>query len=74
MRIVRILVSILLLAFGFVVAIAVMLFSLVARLFGRAPARPAFNVRFQRAATSTPPRPTANQGDVIDIEATPVKD
>ena len=74
MRIVRILVSILLLAFGFVVAIAVMLLGLIMRLFGRAPARPAFNVRFQRAATSTPPRPPVNQGDVIDVEATPVKD
>ena len=73
MRIVRILLSLFILAFGFLVAMTVMLFSLLAWPFVRRPIRPAFNVRFNRTATNTPPRP-APGGDVIDIEATPVKD
>ena len=73
MRLVRILLSLVLVAFGFLVAITVMLLGLVARLFGRRPARPAFNVRFHRTGTHTPPRP-AERGDVIDIETTPVKE
>jgi len=76
MRLVRILLSLLLLAFGFVAAMFLMLLGLLASLFGRRPARPAFNVRFNRTGTSTPPRPgpSAGNGDVIDVESTPVKE
>lgn len=73
MRLVRIVLSLLLLAFGFVAAMFLMLLGLLASLFGRRPVRPAFNVRFNRTGTSTPPRP-ASGGDVIDVEATPVKE
>jgi len=73
MRLVRIVLSLLLLAFGFVAAVCLMLLSLVASLFGRRSVRPAFNVRFHRAGSATPPRP-ASTGDVIDVETTPVKD
>jgi hypothetical protein len=73
MRLVRIVLSLLLLAFGFLVAMVVMLLGLLAWPFVRRPIRPAFNFRFHRTGTSTPPGP-ASRGDVIDIDATPVKD
>jgi hypothetical protein len=47
---------------------------LIVRLFGGKPARPAVNVRFNRTSQSTPPRSPHAGGDVIDVEATPVKD
>jgi hypothetical protein len=73
MRLVRIVLSLLLLAFGFVAAMFLLLLGLLSRLFGGRPTRSAFNVRFQRTGAHPPPPPAA-RGDVIDIEATPVKD
>ena len=73
MRLVRIVLSLLLLAFGFLAAMFLMLLGLLTRFFGGRPARPAFNVRFQRTGNAPPPRPASN-GDVIDVEATPVKE
>jgi hypothetical protein len=70
MRVVRILLSVLLVVFGFVAAMFLLLLS---RLFGRSASRPAVNVRFQRTGPR-PSSPSPVQGDVIDIEATPVKD
>ena len=74
MRIVRILLSLVILAFGFLVAMAVMLLGLVLRLFGRRSGPATFNVRFNRTAQNTPPRSPHAGGDVIDVEATPLKD
>jgi len=81
MRVVSVLVSMLLLAFGFLLAMALMLFGLIARLFGRRPARP----NPMRTASPTDSagspgsgaRPVAasfSRGEVIDIEATPAKE
>lgn len=74
MRLVRIVLSLLLLAFGFVAAMCLILVGFVVRLFGGKPARPAVNVRFNRTGQSTPPRSPHAGGDVIDVEATPVKE
>ncbi len=74
MRFVRIVLSLLLLAFGFIAAMFLMLLGLLASLFGRKPARPAFNVRFNRTSQNTPPRSPHASGDVIDVEATPGKE
>ena len=73
MRFIRVVFSLLLLAFSFLVALAVMLIGLLAFPFVRRPIRPAFNVRFNRTGSTPPPGPV-NRGDVIDVEATPVKD
>jgi hypothetical protein len=70
MRFVRILLSVLLVIFGFVAALFLLL---LGRLFGRSGSRPAVNVRFQRPGPR-PASPPPARGDVIDIEATPVKD
>jgi hypothetical protein len=74
MRLVRIVLSFLVLAFGFVAAMFLIVLGLIVRLFGGKPARPAVNVRFNRTSQSTPPRSPHAGGDVIDVEATPVKD
>ncbi len=74
MRLVRIVLSLLLLAFGFVAAMFLLLLGLLARLFGGRPIQSSFNVRFNRTGQSTPPRSPHAGGDVIDVEATPVKD
>jgi hypothetical protein len=47
-----------------------MLFS---RLFSRSGSRPVVNVQFNRTGQRPAPSPHA-KGDVIDIEATPVKE
>jgi hypothetical protein len=73
MRIVRLLFTFAVLAFGFLAAFCLLLLGFVTRLFRGRTARPAVNVRFERTDQRAPPRPPA-RGDVIDIEATPVKD
>jgi hypothetical protein len=73
MRLVRIVLSLLLLAFGLLAAMFLMLVGLLGRLFGRPVVRPAVDVRFQRAG-ARPAAPAFARGDVIDVEATPVKD
>jgi uncharacterized membrane protein len=73
MRLVRIVLSLLLLAFGLLAAMFLMLVGLLGRIFGRPVARPAVDVRFQRAG-ARPTTPAFARGDVIDVEATPVKD
>jgi hypothetical protein len=74
MRLVRIVLSLLLLAFGFIAAMFLMLLGAIMRLFGGKAVRPAVNVRFNRTGQSTPPRSPHAGGDVIDVETTPVKD
>ncbi len=70
MRIVRIILSVCLVVFGVIAAFFLLI---LGWLFRRPGARPAVNVRFQRAGVR-PSAPPPARGDVIDIEATPVKE
>lgn len=74
MQLVRILISFVVVALGLVVAAFLMILGLIGTLFGRRPTRPIANVRFNRNGQATPPRSPHASGDVIDVEATPVKD
>lgn len=71
MRVLRVLFSLLAVAFGVVVAGLLMLVGLLSLLVG---GKRSARGRVDRPAPGSPPRSPHAGGDVIDIEATPVKD
>jgi len=76
MRLVRIVLTLLLLAFGFLAAMFVMMLGLLARLFGRRPAGPGWPAANGRSphAEARPVAPSFSRGEVIDIESAPAKE
>jgi hypothetical protein len=73
MRLVRVLLSLVLVAFGVVAAAFVMMLALVARLFGGSSTVRVHTSRNPGGNTQSRATTRDRQGDVIDIESTPVK-